>query len=308
MILTVTLNPSVDISYPIDAFQLNTVNRVQNVTKTAGGKGLNVSRVLKQLDESVAATGFLGGALGAFIRGELEKLVVHDHFVACKGDTRNCIAIIHDGKQTEILEGGPTITDEKEAFLRQFKQSAEEAALITISGSLPKGLSTDFYNELLTIAAKLEKPVLLDTSGDALKNALENEAKPFLIKPNEEEIAGLLKIDLQTEEAIIQALDHSLFEGVAWIVVTLGAKGALVKHGGQVYRVTLPSVEAVNPVGSGDSVIAGFASGLSKALPTVELIRYGITMGLLNALEVQTGMIDPEKIDKYMPQIDVVEI
>lgn len=305
MILTVTLNPSVDISYKMDAFQLDTVNRVQDVTKTAGGKGINVSRVLKQLGEEVAATGFIGGNLGDFIRQELKEMSVLDYFVSCDGETRNCIAVIHDGKQTEILEGGPTITNEQRSFLQQFKKSVEEAALITLSGSYPKGLPTNFYNELIDIAALANKPVLLDTSGGALKHALENEQKPFLIKPNEEELAALLNRELQTEEALIEALHHPLFKGIEWIVVTLGANGALVKHDEQVYRVEIPKVKAINPVGSGDSVIAGFASGLSKEMETTALIRYGVTMGLLNAMEAKTGTIDATKVDEYMNQVDV---
>lgn len=308
MILTVTLNPSVDISYKLDAFQLDTVNRVQDVMKTAGGKGINVSRVLKQLGEEVAATGFLGGSLGDFIRQQLKELSIQDHFVACHGETRNCIAVIHEGKQTEILEGGPTITNEQHLFVQQFKKSVAQANLITISGSYPKGLSANFYNELLAITADLQKPVLLDTSGDALKHALENEEKPFLIKPNEEEIAALLKIELKTEQAIIKALENSLFAGVEWIVVTLGANGALVKHEEQVYRVAIPKVKAINPVGSGDSVIAGFASGLAKDLSTTKLIRYGITMGLLNAMEEKTGTINPTKIEEYMNQVKIIKI
>lgn len=305
MILTVTLNPSVDISYQLDTFQVDGVNRVEHVRKSAGGKGLNVSRVLKQLGADVAATGFLGGSLGSFIRQQLTELAIVDYFVACDGDTRNCIAVIHNGKQTEILEGGPTITAERALFLQQFQFSVEKAEIITISGSLPKGLASNFYHELLKIAAEAGKPVLLDTSGDALKHALTAEQKPFFIKPNEEELSALINEEIEQEEALIAALSHSLFEGVFWIVVTLGANGALVKHNGQVYRVDIPVVDAVNPVGSGDSVVAGFAHGLSMKLPTEALIQYGITMGLLNAMEVQTGAIDPTKIDEYAAKVIV---
>lgn len=305
MILTVTLNPSVDIRYQMDMFHLETVNRVQDVEKTAGGKGLNVSRVLRQLGENVAATGFLGGSLGEFIRKKLGEMEIADHFVVCRGETRNCIAVIHEGKQTEILEGGPTIAEEKSLFLQQFEKSVEHAEIITISGSLPKGIPSNFYNELLKVSADKGKPVLLDTSGEALQHALMCEQKPFFIKPNEEELAALVNRELKTEEAIINALENPLFDGVSWIAVTLGAKGALVKQGRQVYRVTIPKVDAVNPVGSGDSVVAGFASGLSKGLSVEPLIQYGMTMGLLNAMEAQTGMIDPAKVDEYVAKVSV---
>lgn len=122
MIVTVTLNPSVDMNYKLDNLAIDTVNRVTDVTKTAGGKGLNVTRVLRQLGEEVTATGFTGGHLGAFITENVEKLGVDAQFIEIEGQTRNCIAVIHDGKQTEILEAGPSIsTPDKEKFLQAFQ-------------------------------------------------------------------------------------------------------------------------------------------------------------------------------------------
>src|SRR5699024_1909161 len=150
MILTITLNPSVDISYKLEAFSIDTVNRVADVSKTAGGKGLNVSRVAQQLEEDVAASGFLGGSLGAFIRAEIADQGIHDYFVTIAGETRNCIAVIHEGQQTEILEAGPTIDENESAeFLNQFSEDVQKVDYVTISGSLPKGLDKDFYARLV---------------------------------------------------------------------------------------------------------------------------------------------------------------
>src|SRR5690625_1318603 len=114
MILTLTLNPAVDISYKLDQLSMDTVNRVEDVSKTAGGKGLNVARVLTQLGEEVAASGFLGGRLGNCIRSQIDLLGINDFFIEISGETRNCIAVIHEGKQTEILESGPTIPKAEE--------------------------------------------------------------------------------------------------------------------------------------------------------------------------------------------------
>lgn len=311
MILTVTLNPSVDIRYKLETFPLDAVSRVGDVKKTAGGKGLNVSRVLGQLGTEVEATGFLGGALGQFIREEVEKFGIADHFVDCAGDTRNCIAVIHDdGKQTELLEGGPTIDNaERIAFLAAFKEAVQRVSYVAISGSLPKGLSVDFYNELLTIAGAVGVPVLLDTSGAALEKAVAHDEKPFFIKPNEEELAGLLGVgSLRNEQEIVEALREPLFNGIEWIVVTLGASGAIVRHKDAFYRVSIPVVEAVNPVGSGDSVVAGFAYGFVGGFEREKLLKHGVVMGLLNAMEEATGSIDPTKIEAYVEQMEVVEL
>lgn len=310
MILTVTLNPSVDISYKLDELSIDTVNRVSDISKTAGGKGLNVARVLHQLEEDVSVSGFLGGALGNFIHEQMNALQIEDLFVPIAGETRNCIAIIHDGKQTEMLEGGPSITaEESSLFLEKFEEYVQRVSLVTISGSLPAGLATDFYQKLLDIAHKYDTPVLLDANGSLLKSTLLSEHKPLLIKPNEEEVADLLGKQSLTEAEIIASLNEQLFEDIPWIVVTLGAEGAIVKHLDTIYRVKAPKIDAVNPVGSGDSVVAGFAAGLSRKISNDEdLIKFGLAMGVLNALEEKTGQINPEKITWAVENMQVEKV
>ncbi|MBU5268098.1 hexose kinase [Virgibacillus proomii] len=308
MILTITLNPSVDIQYRLPDYQENTVNRVSDVSKTAGGKGLNVARVLKQLGEDVAASGFLGGSLGNFIGSELMRLGIQNYFVPINGETRNCIAIIHNGKQTEILESGPEISQEEAGkFLTAFRNYAKQAKVITISGSLPKGLMNDYYANMLQIAAEEETPVLLDTKGDTLRQTLQNNQKPYLIKPNQEEIADLLGERNLSVDSIRQALQSPIFKGITWVVVTLGEAGALVRYKDNVYRVHSPQVQAINPVGSGDSVIAGFASGISRKLDGTDLIKFGLAMGVLNVMEEQTGYINPANIDWCVNEIKILD-
>lgn len=309
MILTVTLNPSVDINYKLNHFTLNNVNRVENVGKTAGGKGLNVARVLRQLGGEVAASGFLGGNLGDFIRREISEKGIKDLFVNIKGDTRNCIAIIHESQQSEILENGPTITnDEAILFLKSFPGFAQHSKVITISGSLPEGLDDDYYTKLIEISHQFEKPVLLDTKGSLLKETLKGSKKPFLIKPNLQELEDLLGYQIENEEDIIEAVQEEIFSDIEWVVVTLGANGALVKNKDSLYRVKIPKVNVINPVGSGDSVIAGFAEGISQGLEEEELIRFGLTMGILNALEEKTGSINKDKVNWCMDLISVKQI
>lgn len=309
MILTVTLNPSVDISYKLDHLKLNTVNRVVSVSKTVGGKGLNVSRVLVQLGEEVAATGFLGGSLGGFIRTQINKLMIKDYFIEGKEETRNCIAVIHDNLQTEILESGPKISRKEAAeFLEQFQSLVKETDIITVSGSLPRGLETNFYGELLKIAHENHSIVLLDSNGEALRQSLIGEYKPYLIKPNLEELADLVERKIDSEQHVIQALHDPVLNGIPWIVVTLGDGGALVRNEEIVYRVKIPKVKVINPVGSGDSVIAGFAAGFSRKLPPTEIINYGIAMGVLNAMEEKTGFINTQKINWSISEVQVEKL
>ena len=132
MILTITMNPSIDISYPLETFKLDTVNRVRNVRKTAGGKGLNVTRILKQLDTEVIASGLICGFLGEEIKKDLTQNEIAHDFLPISGETRNCIAVLHEGKQTEILENGPVITEqEARAFLQHFEKLAVKAEIIS---------------------------------------------------------------------------------------------------------------------------------------------------------------------------------
>lgn len=309
MILTITLNPSVDIGYKLDHFSLDTVNRVAGISKTAGGKGLNVARVLCQLGEEVAASGFLGGSLGDFISSQIKKIGIRDYFIKIQGETRNCIAIICEEQQTEILESGPVITEnETILFLEEFSKYVQNAEVVTISGSLPKGLSDDFYVKLLEIAAVYDIPVLLDTNGTLLKPTLASDSKPYLIKPNEQELADLIGEKSVDERQIIEALKSITFANVPWVVVTRGAGGALVKYNQTIYRARVPKIDAVNPVGSGDSVIAGFAAGISRGLLNEELVRFGLSMGLLNALEEKTGHINLDRVEWATNKVTVKKI
>lgn len=306
MILTITLNPSVDMNYPLETFTLDRVNRVMDVSKTAGGKGLNVARVLQQLGEDVAASGFLGGSLGEFIKQDITRNGIHDYFVRIDGETRNCIAILHEGKQTEILEAGPTINEaEIHDFFAQFSECVQKARLITMSGSLPQGLPDDFYTQLIKIANRHDTPVLLDTKGELLKKTLQAKHKPFLIKPNEDELKDVSGVATIDEQTVIDTLNAPVFTGVPWVVVTRGAKGALIKTDDVLYKVTIPKVDAKNPVGSGDAVIAGFAAGLSRGMTGEALIRFGLSMGVLNAMEEKTGQINPDHLAWCQDEIRV---
>lgn len=310
MILTLTMNPAVDIGYTLNTLQLDTVNRTNQVSKTAGGKGLNVTRVLQQLGSDVLATGLLGGHIGAFIKEQLDAQHTANTFYRIHSETRNCIAILHEGKQTEILESGPTITpEEQEGFFQHFIALLPQTSLITISGSLPAGIESAFYSRLIAEAAKQNVRVLLDTSGKSLECSLKAGQKPYLIKPNQEELAALLEQEVASSiDNLKKQLNHPLFEGVEWIVVSLGAKGAFAKHRQHYYQVSIPKVNAVNPVGSGDSTIAGLAHAINQASSDIDILKTAVTAGTLNAMEQRTGYINIDEFDTIYNQVIVTEL
>ncbi|PFW58529.1 tagatose-6-phosphate kinase [Bacillus cereus] len=310
MILAVTMNPSVDISYPIQDFKLDDVNRVENVRKTAGGKGLNVARVVKQMGEDVLATGVIGGTIGDYIIQELTKSDIRNHFYKINQESRNCIAILHEGKQTEILESGPSLSaEEGDAFLEKYRELLSEVSIVTISGSLPKGLESGFYRQMVEIGREKGIPVIVDTSGEPLRQILNHHVKPFAIKPNISELFQLFGMEVEESvSSLKQLLNNKLFHGIEWIVVSMGAAGSFLKHGADYYRVTIPAIKVMNPVGSGDATVAGLAVALKRKQAVSDILKTAMTTGMLNTMEEVTGYIDPEKFGQFFEMVEVIKI
>ncbi|KXT72417.1 Tagatose-6-phosphate kinase [Streptococcus sp. DD10] len=309
MILTVTMNPSIDISYPLDELKIDTVNRVGDVTKTAGGKGLNVTRVLSEFGESVVATGLVGGKLGEFLVENIDDKV-RKHFFSIQGETRNCIAILHGDNQTEILEKGPEVLEQEgKDFLTHFKHLLDTVEVVAISGSLPAGLPVDYYANLVELANQAGKPIVLDCSGAALRAVLESPHKPTVIKPNNEELSQLLGKEVSKDlDELKEVLQAPLFAGIDWIIVSLGANGAFAKHGDTFYKVDIPKIQVVNPVGSGDSTVAGIASGLCHRESDDELLIKANVLGMLNAQEKMTGHINVNNYDALYQRLTVRKV
>ena len=308
MILTITANPSVDISYQLEKFNIDDVTRTSDIEKHAGGKGIHVGYVLKELGAKPVHSGFAGGKLGEFIEEGLENRGQEARFVKIKGDTRNCIAILHEGKQTEILEAGPTISKkEEEEFLNKLDQISEGCHIINISGSLPKGLTSDFYKEIIKYAKKHDKFVSVDTSGKTLKDMINAEEKPDLIKPNETEIADVLGRKIEKKD-LKEILQEEPFKDIPYIIVSMGKDGAMVKIKDKIYNAKVPKVEAVNPVGSGDSSLAGALFAIDEGKSDEEIIKTSMTCGLLNVLTEEIAHIEIEEFDKYFEEIKVEEV
>lgn len=310
MILTITMNPSVDVAYPLDKLVIDKVNRVATARKTAGGKGLNVTRVLSEVGDRVLASGCLGGRLGDYIEENLPE-TVEPAFFRIAGETRNCVAILHDdGQQTEILEAGPRLSEaEGRAFLGHLEGLLEKASVVVLSGSLPAGLPTDYYVSLVKLARRAGKPVVLDCSGASLEAVLKSEQKPTVIKPNNDELSDLLGIEVTKDiDQLKTILQDDLFAGIEWIVVSLGAGGAFAKHGEKFYRVIIPKIDVVNPVGSGDSTVAGIASAIFHKETDADLLKKANVLGMLNAQEEMTGHVNMANYDKLYQQLKVEEV
>ncbi|MGV3488767.1 MAG: 1-phosphofructokinase [Tuberibacillus sp.] len=305
-IVTITLNPAIDTMYRMASFEINKGHRVEAPIRTAGGKGLNVSRVARCLNEDVLATGFVGGTNGEFIRNEIRKMGIEDGFVAIEGETRVCLAFNDDnGNQTELMEYGPTISEsEQKKFLEDLPEILEAADTLVISGSLPRGVTPDLYKVILQKAAEKGVKALLDTSGTALKESL--EAQPFMIKPNRDELEQWLGVPIKNDEQIWDAVRNAASRyGIPLVIVSDGANGCFVSYSGKLYKVSSVKVPVVNPVGSGDSFVAGIAVGLHRGHSIEETLALASACGAANASEAMTGFVNPDKVTEMMKQVDI---
>lgn len=305
MITTITFNPSIDKRYILDDIVKGEVVRAKKVQNTAGGKGLNVSRVIRLLGEEVTATGFLGGHSGNFISDRLIELKIKDKFVKIKGETRSCLAVItKDLTQTEILEPGPIVEeDEIERWREAYDEILNNSSIVCASGSLPKGMMSSAYKEIIEKANLKGVKFLLDTSGEALVQGI--QGKPFFIKPNIDELKMITGESVNNDNDIIKIIDKIHSSGVEFIFVSLGSKGSLIGYKGKKYRVQVPKIKAVNPVGSGDSTVAGVAVALHRGYNIEDTIAFASACGTANAMEEQTGYVNHDIVNKIKPEIKI---
>ncbi|MCU5746316.1 hexose kinase [Staphylococcus sp. SQ8-PEA] len=319
MILTHTFNPSIDITYTVPELNVGDVHRVREMIKNPGGKGINVSKVLKQLGAPLHALLYSGGANGRWLTSKLADLDLSYTALQIEGETRQCIAINDGRAQTEILEAGPVVSQEaQQSYLdemaAQLVQSSVE--VMTISGSSPQLAHIDAETHLKRVLALSPHSYnILDTKPEDLVSALKAGLAVDCIKPNRDEFRQLLRLEQDkgsVDEADFEENNmchimtmHPLFKDID-VFLTLGAQGAIVKYQGQVYRATVPIIQAVNPVGSGDSTVAGIAYGIQHFSRQPErLIQHALACGMSNAMQQETGYINIKQVQELTTEINV---
>lgn len=309
MITTITMNASIDKAYRMDGvIQNGTVMRVASVRNTAGGKGLNVARVVKLCGAQVKASGLVGGFNGEYLKKLLDDDGIVHAFGHTAAETRSCINILDEKYgSTEYLEPGENVSDkELEQYISLFRDIAAGCNVITISGSLPKGASPGIYAEMIDIAKDMGKQVILDTSGAALQQGL--KAKPTMVKPNQDEIEALFSVQIKDRSDVVQYAQQIHREGIAYVVVSLGGEGALLVCDDGVFQGIPPKVSVVNTVGCGDSMVGAFAVALEKKMQTEEMLRYAVAVGTANAMSDGTGSFDPKTADDILPKVAIQKL
>ena len=306
MILTVTLNAAIDKRYVVEEFKVGEVNRVKECAYVPGGKGLNVSKPAAVAGAEVVATGFVGGHAGNYIEASLKDYHVKSAFYHLESESRSCINIWDEKNcvQTEFLEPGFTVTEsEFQGFVEEFKELVKKADVVAMSGSVPKGLDGTAYQKLVKVVKDAGKKVILDTSGKLLEMGI--EACPTMIKPNIDEIRMLTGKDCNEIDEIIEAAKEIHARGVEVVAVSLGADGSLAVSDEGVFRAIVPRIDAVNTVGCGDSMIAGFALGFAEGLGIEETLRKASAISAAAALREETGYFVMEDMQRLSPQIKI---
>lgn len=306
MILTVTLNAAIDKRYVVEEFKVGEVNRVKECAYVPGGKGLNVSKPAAAAGAEVVATGFVGGHAGNYIEASLKDYHVKSAFYHLESESRSCINIWDEKNcvQTEFLEPGFTVTEsEFQGFVEEFKELVKQADVVAMSGSVPKGLDGTAYQKLVKVVKDAGKKVILDTSGKLLEMGI--EACPTMIKPNIDEIRMLTGKECTEIGEIVEAAKEIHARGVEVVAVSLGADGSLAVSDEGVFRAIVPRIDAVNTVGCGDSMIAGFALGFAEGLGIEETLRKASAISAAAALREETGYFVMEDMQRLYPQIKI---
>ncbi|MBU2703562.1 1-phosphofructokinase [Sporomusaceae bacterium BoRhaA] len=305
MIITVTLNPAVDKTVEINDVHINRVNRVSSVRLDAGGKGINVSKIILSLGGKSRAIGFLGGKAGAFIKEYLDEMGIANEFVFIEGESRTNLKIVDPLQQTntDINESGPEIT---EADIKQIdnylSQSVSEKSVMIFSGSVPPNMENDIYQKWIYGAKKKGARTLLDADGELLRLGI--EAGPYLIKPNIHELERLLDRKIVSVE---EAVEHSrtLMEkyGIEIVVVSLGEKGALFLNKEVALLAEGITVAVKSTVGAGDSMVAALAYAIDEGYAFEKAATLAVAAGTANVMTCGTEPSSLKVIEKLEKEV-----
>ncbi|MHB0979354.1 MAG: 1-phosphofructokinase family hexose kinase [Thermoleophilia bacterium] len=312
MILTVTLNAAVDRTLTVPNFEEGFRHRATETITLPGGKGVNVARVVKTLGQPVIATGFAGGRTGDRIVADLNREGILSDFVRIEGVSRTSTAVVDPttGRTTEINEYGPNITPgELELLLEKIDYLLKAADLVVAAGSLPRGLEPSFYADLIGRLKAAGIPVLFDTYGEALRYGI--KAGPDVVFPNQVEAEMVVGYEFSSNEDFVRAVGNLREIGAASAVIKskMGCVAQIVDNG-RLHTIMgkAPQVEAVSTVGSGDSIVGGYAARVLEGAAPEECLRFALACAAANALQPGAGVFDPNDAYRLAPGVEIEEV
>ena len=300
MVYTITLNPALDYNISLEEFALGKLNLSDKAYFLGGGKGINVSKVLKNLGIPSKALGFLGGFTGEFIKNELKERGIEEEFVEVEGNTRVNLKIKNKEIETEIAGLSPKITDTNLAKLFDKLHKIEKGDILVLSGSVPKSLGTDIYKKIIK-SIPAETKVILDTRGEAFEQSL--EAGPYLVKPNIHELEEFCGRTFENHDEIIKGAREIMKMGAENVIVSMGGQGSMLVTKEDVYIGNVPKGILRNSVGAGDSMVGGIVAKLYENRGLVEAYQFGIGSGSATAFSYDLCTLD--EINLLLKEIEV---
>jgi 1-phosphofructokinase family hexose kinase len=307
VITVLCANTGIDKTFEVEGFQIGGFHHPRRVRTAPGGKGVNVARVLRALGAEVVLTGFAGGAPAQYIATYLRREGIVPDLVRIAEDSRLCLNILDTvrGTGTRLDEVGPLVTPtEIDQLGRKWQALMQRSSLAVISGSAPRGVPFDLYNELILLAREARVPVMLDAHDEMLRQSI--DAGPTVLKPNLEELSTLCGHELSVPEGVLKASRDLLNRGVRVVLCSLGADGAIITtrdHGE--WHARAPQIQEVSPVGSGDAMVAGFAAAMHQGRSLEDCVRWAIAAGAACAATFGAGFATLAQVEALVSQVSL---
>lgn len=304
MIYTVTLNPSIDYIVKLKELQIGSVNRTTEEYVYPGGKGINVSLILKELGYKSIALGFISGFTGTYIDICLKEKGLETNFINIENGFSRINMKIKSNKETEINGQGPCIEKQDiESFLKEIDE-IKDGDILVLAGSIPAKLGEDFYKNIIKRLSNKNIKIIVDATKDLLLNVL--EYKPFLIKPNNHELEEIFNVKLRSKEEIAFYAKKLREKGARNVLVSMGKDGALiVTENDEIFTSNVPGGTVKNSVGAGDSMVAGFIAGYIKSNDFKEALKLGAASG--SATAFCYDLATKEDIKKLQDEIFIIK-
>ncbi|WP_295158149.1 1-phosphofructokinase [uncultured Brachyspira sp.] len=305
MIYTITLNPAVDYYIDMNKVDEGELNKVNNSYTLAGGKGINVSKVLKNFNIESIALGFCGGFTGEYIKTDLNKYGIKDNFISLSENTRINVKIKTAKNETEIMGKSPKISNENIDALLSIIDNVEDNDILVLSGSVPSSVREDIYKDIIQkTKSKNNIKVILDSRENAFKIAVKE--KVFLTKPNRKELSGYFGKDIKSVYDIITYAKQLVEDGSENVIVSLGKDGSALVNKDEAYIGNAPSGQLISSVGSGDAMVAGIVYGISKNLNILDSYKYAIAAATATAFS--EGLALFENMNSFLDKVEVKKI
>ena len=300
MIYTITFNPALDYISQVENFEIGKINRTKTEKILPGGKGLNVSTVLKNLGQNSTALGFIAGFTGDELKKEVENKGIKTDFIKVQEGLTRINVKISSNEETALNGNGPKITDENIKELLEKIQKIEKEDIVILAGNVPKGINDNIYEIICEILKKKGVTFIVDSTRELLINVL--KYNPFLIKPNKEELEETFKVKIETKEDIVRYAKELQLMGAQNVLISLGGDGAiLVTAEDKVYFSNAPKGKVVNTVGAGDSMVAGFIAGYNQNGEFEHAFKMGIATGSASAFSM--NLATAEEVANLLKEI-----